>query len=218
MCRKFQGALFQIRNPCTCETGGYYWSQPPGEWKSQRWEQPQLLLLSRRQQSWAELASMLCVWAHRYYFIPLLHLGIASPDPTPIYQQGFSAHSKDLPAPFPRGLYPNRGLMRKESRITEMLFVLSAEALRWSISPARLRWPWPEDKACPLWGHAAGSEEIRIPTYRPQEGTQQPADLPWGQPRCSTLALVPPSTTSPHEVPQPALGRKPRVLTYRICR
>lgn len=66
---------------------------PSHQWKSQRRDQTQLLLLCRASGpgwSWHP-----CFVLPHYYLIPLLHLGIARPEPTL----------------FPKGLYLNRGLM-----------------------------------------------------------------------------------------------------------
>lgn len=66
---------------------------PSHQWKSQQRDQTQLLLLCRASSprwSWHP-----CFVLPHYYLIPLLHLGIARPEPTL----------------FPKGLYLNRGLM-----------------------------------------------------------------------------------------------------------
>lgn len=66
---------------------------PSHQWKSQGRDQTQLLLLCRASSpgwSWHP-----CFVLPHYYLIPLLHFGIASPEPML----------------FPRGLYLNRGLM-----------------------------------------------------------------------------------------------------------
>lgn len=80
----------RIKNPCAYETGGYCCSQPLGQWKSQKREQAQLLPESAVLAG-AGIPALLL----HYYLMPLLHLGIASPEPTL----------------FPRGLHLNFTLM-----------------------------------------------------------------------------------------------------------
>lgn len=85
-----------------------------------------------------------------YYLIPLLHLGIATPEPTL----------------FPRGLYLDRGLMlfgkQKEHQRHFLCSVLEGSD---GASPdlgdqARSQ---PQDKACPLWGQISPRDTADSP-------------------------------------------------------